>query len=92
LGERFLVKGFTLPQAPSHQGISSLGFLRLWVQIGYSLVVDEAVKRGFIEIGGIGRLCFFGEKAKLFEHLYQNIAICGFAARYVRERLSSLSN
>ncbi|MBQ2818173.1 MAG: DNA topoisomerase (ATP-hydrolyzing) subunit B [Clostridia bacterium] len=29
-GTVFLVKGFTLPQAPSHQGISSLGFLRLW--------------------------------------------------------------
>jgi len=51
-----LEEGFAFSQTLIHQGISSLGFLSLWVHIGYSLVVDEAVKRGFIEIGGVFRL------------------------------------
>jgi len=44
------VKGFTLPQAPSHQGVSSLGFLRLWDQGIYAPTYDEPVKYGFIVI------------------------------------------
>ena len=45
-----MVKGFTLPQAPSDQGISSLGFLRLWDRGSQALAYDEPVKYGFIVI------------------------------------------
>jgi len=48
-----LEEGVAFSQALIHQGISSLGFLNLWVQCGYSLVVDVAVKGGHVEIDGI---------------------------------------
>ncbi|MBQ2818176.1 MAG: hypothetical protein IJF16_09640 [Clostridia bacterium] len=44
-------EGFAFSQTLIHQGISSLGFLNLWVQGGYSLVVDGGGKYAAIENG-----------------------------------------